>query len=91
MNQSTETVTVEEDSGSWQRYKWLVTGGVALILGLLVGWAIITLIGAPYTYHGTVIQSPELDRNFALTGPDGKQVNLRDFRGQAILLYFGYR
>jgi protein SCO1/2 len=90
LTQSTETATIEEEPGLRQRYKWLVISASALILGLLVGWAIITLIGAPYTYHGTVIQSPKLDKNFALTGPDGKQVNLRDYRGQAVLLYFGY-
>ncbi len=86
----TETAAVEENSGIWQRYKWLLIGGISLILGFLLGWAIIRLIETPYTYHGTVLQSPELDRGFALTGPDGRQVNLRDFRGQAVLLYFGY-
>jgi protein SCO1/2 len=90
MAQSMETATIEEDSGLWQRYKWLLIGGIALILGLLVGWVIIKLIGPPYTYHGTVIQSPEPARNFTLTGSGGEQVNLRDFRGQAVLLYFGY-
>ena len=90
MAQSSDRAIIEDDSGLWQRYKWLLIGGAALILGLLAGWAIINLIGTPYTYHGTVIQSPEPDRNFALTGPDGRQVNLTDFRGQAVLLYFGY-
>jgi protein SCO1/2 len=88
--QNTETATIEEDTGLWQRYKWLLIGGIALILGLVAGWAIIKLIGTPYTYHGTVIQSPEPARNFTLTGPGGEQVNLHDFRGQAVLLYFGY-
>ena len=61
-----------------------------MLLGFLVGWAIISLIGTPYTYHGTLIQSPEPDRNFTLTGPGGEAVSLRDFRGKAVLLYFGY-
>ena len=86
----TETIAVEVNSGFWQRYKWLLIGGIALILGFLAGWAVIRLIGTPYTYHATVIQSPTLDKGFTLTGPDGRQVNLRDFRGQAVLLYFGY-
>lgn len=79
----------EKSSGFWQRYKWLLVGAAALILGLLAGWAIITL-ATPYTYHGTVIQSPQPDRNFTLTGPNGQEVSLHDFRGQAVLLYFGY-
>lgn len=90
MTQSSETAPIEEKSGFWQRYKWLLIGGAALILGLLVGWALIQLVGGPYTYHGTLIQSPERDRNFTLTGPDGQPVNLHDFRGKAVLLYFGY-
>jgi protein SCO1/2 len=90
MDQSAETTTIEEDSGMWQQYKWLLVGGIALILGLLVGWAIIGLFGTPYTYHGTVIQSPVPAGNFTLTGSGGEPVNLHDFRGQAVLLYFGY-
>jgi protein SCO1/2 len=88
--QGTETVVIDEPSGFWSRYKWWLIGGLALILGLFVGWAIISLIGAPYTYHGTLIQSPEPDRNFTLTGSGGEAVSLHDFRGQAVLLYFGY-
>lgn len=85
-----ETETIEEDSGMWQRYKWLLIGGAALILGLVAGWVTIRLIRTPYTYHGTIIQSPEPARNFTLTGPGGEQVSLQDFHGQAVLLYFGY-
>ncbi len=91
MEGSADTPTIEEEpAGFWARYKWLVIGVAALIMGLLVGWAIISFIGSPYTYHGTVIQSPDPDSNFTLTGPGGQEVNLRDFRGQAVLLYFGY-
>ena len=90
MAQRSETAASEKNPGTWQRYKWLLIGAAALFLGLLLGWTIITLIGTPYTYHGTVIQSPKVDQNFALTGPGGLQVNLHDFRGQAVLLYFGY-
>lgn len=90
MTNNTETAPVEEPAGLWPRYKWLLIGGIALILGLLVGWATIMLIGRPYTYHGTVIQSPDPARNFTLSGADGQEVSLDDFRGQAVLLYFGY-
>ncbi len=90
MAQGTETVAIDEPSGFWSRYKWWLIGGLALVLGLLVGWLIISLVGTPYTYHGTLIQSPEPDRNFILTGSGGEAVSLHDFRGKAVLLYFGY-
>jgi protein SCO1/2 len=88
--QGTETAPLEEPAGFWPRYKWPVIGGLALVLGLLVGWVLINLIGTPYTYHGTLIQSPDRDRNFTLTGAGGEGISLYDFRGKAVLLYFGY-
>lgn len=82
--------TVEERQSSWSRYRWLIIGFGALLIGLLAGWAAITVLNASYTYHGTVIQSPDPARNFTLTGSDGQLVSLDDFRGQAVMLYFGY-
>ncbi|UCC53662.1 MAG: SCO family protein [Anaerolineaceae bacterium] len=90
MTQPNEAVTVAEQAGIWQRYKWLLIGAAALILGLLVGLAIIRIFGSPYTYHGTVIQSPDLAADFTLTGLNGEPVSLHDFRGQAVMIYFGY-
>lgn len=74
----------------WQRNKWFFIGFFAMIIGLLVGWAVLSFVDASYTYHGTVIQSPVAAHNFTLTGHDGKPVSLQDYRGQAVLLYFGY-
>ncbi len=88
--QHTESTTESTQQGGWLRYKWLLVGFGALLFGLLVGWAVLAFIDASYTYGGTVIQSPDPVRNFTLTGPDGKPVNLADYRGQAVLLYFGY-
>ena len=88
--QHAETTTDNAQSGIWPRYKWLLIGVGALLFGLLAGWAVIALIDASYTYHGTVIQSPDPANNFTLTGPDGELVSLDDFRGQAVMLYFGY-
>lgn len=90
MLNNNEAAAVEKAHGVWPRYKWPIMGVAALLLGLAAGWVIITLIGTPYTYHGTVIQSPERDSNFTLIGPEGKPLSLYDFRGQAVLLYFGY-
>ena len=74
----------------WWRNKWLLLALGALLVGLLLGWAIVAILDASYTYHGTVIQSPDPAHNFTLTGPDGGPVSLEDYRGQAVMLYFGY-
>ena len=88
--QHAEPTSDSEQSSAWQRYKWLLIGVAALILGLLAGWAVIALVDASYSYHGTVIQSPDPANNFTLTGFDSEPVSLEDFRGQAVMLYFGY-
>jgi protein SCO1/2 len=65
-------------------------------LPALVALAIIILLGAafyflrPHTFHGTVFQSPEEANNFTLNVADGKTVNLSDYRGKIVLVYFGY-
>jgi protein SCO1/2 len=65
-------------------------------LPALVALAIIILLGAafyflrPHTFHGTVFQSPEEANNFTLNVADGKTVNLSDYRGKIVLIYFGY-
>lgn len=43
----------------------------------------------PYTYHGTVLQSPEPVSDFTLQSAEGP-VSLHDFRGKYVVLYFGY-
>lgn len=63
--------------------------------GLFVGVVGITwLIGEPIiggpNFHGTVIRSPEPAANFTLLNVDSEEVSLKDFRGQVVLLYFGY-
>ncbi len=70
--------------------RWVLFGAAAILLGLLVGWGLLQLIGTPYSYHGTVIQSPDPASNFTLTGAGQQQVSLSDFRGEVVLIYFGY-
>jgi protein SCO1/2 len=82
--------SADEKFGLWQRYKWPILGLGALLVGLILGWVFIAILDATYTYHGTVIQSPDPAKNFVLTGPDGQTVNLEDFRGKAVMIYFGY-
>lgn len=56
-----------------------------MIAGLAAGYAFLR----PHTFHGTVIQSPDLSYDFTLTSAAG-DVSLSDFRGKLVLLYFGY-
>lgn len=66
---------------------------VGLVLGLaltaLIIWGALTFL-LPYQFHGMTLQSTEPAKNFALTDPMGKRVSLTDFRGQFVMLYFGY-
>lgn len=44
----------------------------------------------PHTFHGTVLQSSDPSYDFTLNIADGKTVQLSDFRGKVVLVYFGY-
>ncbi len=74
---------------SKRRKRALLIGlGVAalvLVLGI-VGWRY-----RPYRFHGMVMKSAEYAPNFILTSSrTGEPVQLRDFQGKIVLLYFGY-
>ena len=90
MTEHIEKTTNGEPQPSRPRIRWLIIGAAALILGLFVGWLIINYFAVPYTFHGTLIQSPNQASNFTLTGRNGDAVSLNDFRGKAVLIYFGY-
>ena len=62
---------------------------VGLAGGLLLGWLLLSWL-RPYQYHGMEIASETPVTNFALTGPGGEPVRLIDFRGQVVMIYFGY-
>lgn len=63
----------------------IILSVVAVVAGLAVGF----FFFRPYTFHGTVIQSPEPSFDFTLTGENG-DVSLSDFRGKIVFIYFGY-
>ncbi len=71
---------------------WLAIGG--LLFGLILGAVLLLATGVwrlrPPQLHGFVMQSPHPVANFTLMGAEGKAISLRDFRGQVVLLYFGY-
>ena len=62
--------------------------------GLMAGFALIVIIALPrlrpYTFHGTVLQSPQPAPDFELTANHGQVVSLQDFEGKLVMLYFGY-
>jgi protein SCO1/2 len=68
----------------------LVFGG---LVGVVVLVGLVMLMGTlfkPYAFHGMVLQSPERATNFTLTNHMGQPISLSDFKGQIVLLYFGY-
>lgn len=70
---------------------WVVLGLVVL-LGAVVVWSVVNgrlPFGAP-SFHGTVIQSPDLAADFTLTASTGERLSLSDLRGKVVLMYFGY-
>jgi len=64
------------------------------VIGLAAGFVVIALIALPrlqpYTFHGTVLQSPHSAPDFELTASHGQKVSLKDFEGKLVMLYFGY-
>jgi protein SCO1 len=60
-----------------------------VVIGAVVGWVLVSVL-KPYTFHGMVLQSPQPSANFILMAHNGQPFNLKDFRGQVVLIYFGY-
>ncbi len=65
---------------------------VILVLLLVVFAAGVTfyLRGNEPAYNGSVIAPPIVAPEIALNGPDGSTVRLSDFRGEIVLIFFGY-
>ncbi len=71
------------------RPKYIIAVFIGLVVVVAAGWLIGTAL-RPYVFHGTVLQSPLPATNFTLTSHNGQPVSLSDFKGQVVLLYFGY-
>lgn len=70
----------------------IVLAALVLVMGvgLLLGASRLgALAGAP-RFHGTAWEPPEAAAAFRLTDHTGRPASLEDFRGQAVLLFFGY-
>lgn len=61
-------------------------GVLLLATGLLAGCQ---QAQAP-SFHATVLDNPGFAQDFRLQDPDGRERTLADWRGKAVLLFFGY-
>lgn len=70
-----------------RRWPWFVAAGIlALLVGLFFGG-----LFRPYVFAGSVIQSSESAPSMdPLTYENGEPVDLEDFRGEVLVVYFGY-
>lgn len=59
-----------------------------VLLALAIGLAACN--SQPYTFHGALLEPPAARADFALTNQDGQTMRLSDFRGNLVLLFFGY-
>lgn len=62
----------------------------AALLVVLVAVVSGAFLLRPHDFTGTVIQSPQTAPAFTLTGSTGDPLNITDFRGKIVVLYFGY-
>lgn len=69
------------------------TTRLIFIVGVLAGIALVVAWGLPklrpHTFYGTLLQSPDKAPGFTLDSVLG-ELSLEDFRGQVVMLYFGY-
>lgn len=70
---------------------WWVMGALAVLVAVLIVRKLMgyTVFG-PQQFSGFVLEAPAPIGDFTLTDHNGKRVSLSDFRGQVVLIYFGY-
>jgi protein SCO1/2 len=76
--------------------RWIIFLATAfLVVGLFGGWVAIQFANgswrlAPPAYKGMVLQSPERLPDIEMMSTTGERVRLSDYRGQVVLVFFGY-
>jgi protein SCO1 len=77
---------------SWIARVWPLAAGLVVLLA--VGALLLAFSGArgsdAHAFHGTAYPDPEAAPAFALTDHRGETVGLDAFRGQPVLLFFGF-
>lgn len=70
--------------------RWAAVAAAAAF-GVIVGlWVVPRLVDEPHEFVGTVLSSPQPAPEFTLTADTGDRVSLEAYRGQVVLMYFGY-
>jgi protein SCO1/2 len=65
--------------------------GAAAVFGVVVGLFVVPLlVDEPHEFAGTVLSNPQPAPEFILTADTGDRVSLESYRGQVVLMYFGY-
>jgi protein SCO1/2 len=64
------------------RWLWLAPVAAVLIVGRAWLW--------PHEFHGILLQGQEPVADFSLTASTGETLRLSHFRGEYVLLFFGY-
>lgn len=73
------------------RRRWRLPSILALALcGGMASAALVTALSTPQAFHGTDYGDPQPAPAFALTNHLGQRASLEDYRGQAVLLFFGF-
>jgi len=70
------------------RYFWTLVL-VGLAAALLAGFSLLQLRAAP-AYYGTPLDDPPLVAPFELTDAEGERVTLEKWRGELLLVFFGF-
>ncbi|MCA9896722.1 MAG: SCO family protein [Ardenticatenaceae bacterium] len=88
----TETTNDEQIKAPFWKSQLFRLALIGLGIGVGIGalfLAIRPLFG-PSEWHGMEIQASQPVTNFTLTGPGEQPVSLVDYRGEVVMLYFGY-
>jgi protein SCO1 len=86
--QAEGTVPAPRAVYSGRRLRWAVLVGLLLLVFAAAGYMIWQL--RPVELHGVLLQSPREVTGFSLMSSQGEAVNITDFRGKFVMLYFGY-
>ena len=70
--------------------KYLLIAMAVLLVLVIAGGSYAWYKSANPTFHGSLITPPQPVADFSLTSQSGVKVNLSDFRGKFVLLFFGY-